>query len=242
MTTFKEAYNRTQSKLAEQGIFSHDSLPDFKIFDSFYGENHRFYHNRNHIIELLDIHQSLEQLLVYELSGMTPFESVKLETTIWFHDIIYQPQQTDNEIRSAVLFEALTPQFINYKDTVEVYSAIVHTTHFREDSRELPKWSQYMLDLDLAGFGSDPDKFRNNTLKLRLENAHVTDEEFDVNRINFLHKLLERGRPIYYNPYNLELVKAHEKRAQINILSEIGSLASKDFMKTMVQHEESNRY
>lgn len=214
---FTKAYIETNQKLRKIQTDCH--LPDFEIFRGFYGEEVRYYHNQNHIMDLLILHN-----LCVENTKMSKLEDAQVEVAIWFHDIIYQPKQIDNETRSAILFYSLSPDFKDYDISDAIGATITHSTHFEVSTVKLPNWSKYMLDLDLAGLGSGESQFQSNTLRIRLENSHVNNKIFYKNRIGFLERLLNRGRPIYYNPYNLNYFKDLEVQAHINITKELSKL------------------
>ena len=77
-----------------------------------YDEQHRFYHNLYHLIDMLTNAKKL---------GIELTDSLVL--AIVFHDIIYDPKRKDNEERSADLF-------YTYVQNNEIYQAILDTKHF----------------------------------------------------------------------------------------------------------------
>src|SRR5690606_23429354 len=74
------------------------------VICGFYDESHRFYHNLNHIDSCLKL------LRKFEHSSLTPEETcyniIPVQIAIWFHDIIYNPQESNNEERSADIAKA----------------------------------------------------------------------------------------------------------------------------------------
>lgn len=65
-----------------------------------YNEPHRFYHNLDHIDNLID-----------EMQKHIDFNNQYIDQillTIIFHDIVYDPHRNDNEIKSAEFFNNLT--------------------------------------------------------------------------------------------------------------------------------------
>lgn len=91
-----------------------------------YDEPHRYYHNIDHIVSMVD--SSVEGKTVSE----------KLTLAIVFHDIIYDPKRSDNEEQSAELFYSLMPDN-------EIAEAIRET----KDHNPKTKLGKQLCDLDL---------------------------------------------------------------------------------------------
>lgn len=66
-----------------------------------YSERQRAYHTVQHLYECL----SLMEAVQYELN-----DPYAVALALWFHDVIYDPQAPDNELKSAELFEQLMAQ------------------------------------------------------------------------------------------------------------------------------------
>lgn len=66
----------------------------FDFLRESYSEKHRFYHNLSHVEALLALAENLTK-------NFSDSDCVKL--AIWFHDAVYDPQRSDNEIKSARL-------------------------------------------------------------------------------------------------------------------------------------------
>lgn len=137
-----------------------------------YNEPHRFYHNLNHIIDLLEKAKNRGCL------------SHDLFLAILFHDIIYDPHRTDNEERSADLFYSLIPnEFIKH--------AILET----KDHVPSTRLSSLLCDLDMSGLYSDFDTFMTNTNNIAKEYQYLDWSVYQENRIKFLEKY--NVNPIY---------------------------------------------
>lgn len=112
-----------------QAIISRlQSLGIDPIILKMYDEPHRYYHNFKHI-----------QRMMFDTIDSGIALTDKLFLSIVFHDIIYNPKSSTNEIDSAELFKS-------YVDDKEVYDAILST------SNHIPKNSlgEILCKLDLA--------------------------------------------------------------------------------------------
>ena len=75
-------------------------------------EPHRYYHNLQHIHDML-----LNDNLI--INGLT----------IWYHDAIYDPKRNDNEERSAELAESELKDYIDNDDLKTIMHGILLTKH-----------------------------------------------------------------------------------------------------------------
>lgn len=83
-----------------------------------YSEPHRFYHTLSHIEFLIE-----KIIELFEKGSITEDERDVLILTALFHDIIYNPQRTDNEIQSvnflkSKLFNKITPEIQKVCDII----------------------------------------------------------------------------------------------------------------------------
>ena len=150
-----------------------------------YSEPQRFYHTLTHIEHCL----SLIDKISSELQNPDA-----LEIAIWFHDVVYQPGARDNEQLSADQFMAITDGIFDdgLRDTV--YQHIMATVH---DGAEI-KYADtnYMLDIDLSGFGRPWAEFIQDSDNLRLEMEDLPDDVFYQRQTAFQDKLF--GQPRFF--------------------------------------------
>ena len=66
----------------------------YQILLDAYTEPHRHYHTVQHIVECLDLYHQVKKQLE---------QTLWVELAIWFHDVVYDPQSNENEMRSALL-------------------------------------------------------------------------------------------------------------------------------------------
>lgn len=95
---------------------------DIKTILSMWNESHRYYHNLNHLNDLIS-------MINESKSRYSEREYEKLIITSLFHDIIYDPTKNDNEEKSAGYFmECCVDK--NDKDILEINQMILDTkTH-----------------------------------------------------------------------------------------------------------------
>lgn len=122
-----------------------------------YAEPHRKYHDQRHVfrcLEQLDLASGLVQA----------FESVEL--AIWFHDIVNEPGQPDNEARSAARFRELAQEALP-RDLVQRVERLVLVTTHREPIMDQDE--QVICDIDLASFGCQWACFLDDSADIQAE-------------------------------------------------------------------------
>jgi predicted metal-dependent HD superfamily phosphohydrolase len=146
----------------------------------------RHYHDIRHIAHCLS-----------ELDGVRHLahNPQAIEVAIWFHDVVYDGRLKDNEEQSADVAAAALKR-LGASDVFigEVQQLILFTRHDVEPSTSDGK---LMADIDLASLALAPDRFDENSRRIRSEYLHVPEDTFIRNRNNMLGGLLKRPR-IYY--------------------------------------------
>jgi predicted metal-dependent HD superfamily phosphohydrolase len=121
---------------------------NINILLDMWNESHRGYHNLNHLVDLNNM--IMKDYVAGKLNEKT---TEKLLLTALFHDIIYNPQRTDNEIKSAEFFESLLSDKndIHLKD---VKQAIIDT-QFHEGKNYLSElFNKYDMNIVERNFDS----------------------------------------------------------------------------------------
>ena len=143
---------------------------------SLYSEPHRYYHNTTHLqnlfknLELIIKDSTDESILIY---------------SIFFHDLIYNPQSKTNEENSAALWvEFAKEEFLSQYLTDVVYETIL-ATKFHNNQTKYPI-SDKFLDLDLAILGSSPAEFIAYEDAIRLEYRFVPDAHYETERTKIM--------------------------------------------------------
>lgn len=180
----------------------------FNELEAWYGEAQRRYHTGAHIEHCLT--------QVDLARGHMP-DPDAIEMAIWFHDMIYYATATDNEYRSAERFKSLAdgdmePRFID-----QVYRLIMATVHNHPPTR---LDEQYTVDIDLSSLGLPPAPFARDSINVRDEFPHLSEQEFALKNIGFLSSLIERPR-LYCTDFFRDL---YEQTARRNIACQIDKL------------------
>lgn len=170
------------------------SLQEMSMLTTLYSQAHRRYHNINHINDCL---AELEQ---FTCSSISRGDLELIERAIWYHDAVYNPYSTQNEIRSA----ALLPHNVNHPVIREaIYATAKHTV----TQEKLDPISQVVLDIDLSGFGKPWHIVERNAQNIRKEYYNTSDFDFYQGRVKFLETIAQR-ESLYYTDYFKE--KYHE--------------------------------
>jgi len=146
----------------------------------------RHYHDIRHIAHCLS-----------ELDGVRHLANnpQAIEVAIWFHDVVYDGRLKDNEEQSADVAAAALKR-LGASDSFigEVTQLILFTRH---DAEPTTSDGKLMADIDLASLALAPDRFDENSRRIRSEYLHVPEDAFVRNRNDMLGGLLKRPR-IYY--------------------------------------------
>jgi len=175
-----------------------------------YTEKWRFYHTLEHVEAVLDTAEELKVLA-------SDYTAVQL--AVWFHDVVYDPQAEDNEIRSAeyarrTLVElGLAPEMAKRVSDL-ILTTISHTAEAGDID------AQILIDADLATLGVGEVRFRSQSEALRQEFSWLSDKEYRQNREQILNSFLERDR-IYYTD---QLFDTLEDKARRNLAWAVADL------------------
>jgi predicted metal-dependent HD superfamily phosphohydrolase len=141
----------------------------------------------------------------------------RLAWAIWFHDVIYDPKSSNNEVESAARFSRRMGDILPPDRVADGERLILAT-----DPR-LPRGhatdEPWMTDLDLAVLGSPAPAYKVYVSAVRKEYAFVPDEAFAAGRAEVMGRFLQQPR-IYLTEEHAHL----EDQARVNIQSEIDEL------------------
>lgn len=173
----------------------------YQILLDAYTEPHRHYHTVQHIVECLDLYHQVKKQLE---------QTLWVELAIWFHDVVYDPQSNENEMRSALLMQDLCEEFLDDDAIATVFLWILATRyHQSSDQADL----NYLLDIDLAILGASSARFLQYEQQIRQEYSWVSIDTYTVKRAEILHHFACQ-KPIYKTPYFQQRL---EKMAQANL-------------------------
>lgn len=190
-----------------------------------YDEPYRFYHNWNHVIDLLTEAQKYNIL------------SDELFLAIVFHDIIYDPKANDNEEKSAELFYSLIQNDI-------VRQAILDTkSHI--PTNEI---SKQLCQLDLNILYSNFKDFVDYEDKIFKEFQFIDYKTYKENRINFLEKYDVNKESINYVKYRRPKIAVYPGSfnpfhiGHLNILQKAEKIFDKVIIARGINPEKSNEF
>lgn len=182
-----------------------DTQPILDELRIMYEHPSRAYHNLDHI------HNMLEKLTESERFAEYPHRII---LAVWFHDAIYDPTRTDNEVKSAELWiRKMTPYLLEEPLKWGKMAILATIDHFPNPDPDI----QLLLDLDLASLGAPWEVFQENSEQIRQEYEHVSDDAFREDRKTFLEKMFKRPR-LFGTKYWYNLL---EERARDNLMKAI---------------------
>jgi predicted metal-dependent HD superfamily phosphohydrolase len=155
-----------------------------------YTDKSRHYHSLDHITECLREFDAVRE---------QADDADAVETAIWFHDVVYDGQRHDNEVKSAAFADAAlqklgAPPSFRQK----VGELILLTRHDREpDTQD----GRLIVDIDLSSLALPPADFDRNTDLIRREYPHVSEDQFRRGRCELLKRFLKRPRIYFTNTF-----------------------------------------
>jgi predicted metal-dependent HD superfamily phosphohydrolase len=182
----------------------------WNTLERYYSQDHRHYHNFAHIAHCLSQH---------DLAAGAMETPDAVEMAIWFHDVIYEPQATDNESRSADLFRHFGSSGFSQAFVVRVRDLILATVH---DDPPLHLDQKYIVDIDLSSFGLPWHEYLRDTNAIRRENCTTPEDVHYPAMLKFLRALLNRPR-IFLTDF---FYRRYEHTARANIGRYLGLVES----------------
>jgi predicted metal-dependent HD superfamily phosphohydrolase len=167
----------------------------------------RYYHNLNHINHVL---------ITIDRFNLELQNPIAVKLAAWFHDFVYDPQASDNEIQSAELAkELLTVLNISATTIDRIQQLILATQGHQIDSDDVDR--SIFLDADLAILGTSSAQYQDYARSIRQEYSWVSDAEYQLGRTKVLESFLQRDK-IYYTDL---LFDELESIARFNMSQEI---------------------
>ncbi|MET3812235.1 DUF4031 domain-containing protein [Arthrobacter sp. UYEF3] len=159
-----------------------------------WGEEHRKYHGRTHLLAVLE---ALDRL---SAPGRPP-RTVLLAA--WFHDAVYRGIAGEDEEESARLAEERLVQAGLPADEVDEAARLVRMT---ADHRPDPGDGAAALlsDADLSVLGGEPAAYSRYLAAVREDFAHIGDADFAAGRAAVVRQLLELD-PLFHTARGREL-------------------------------------
>ena len=169
-----------------------------------YSNKSRHYHSLSHLETIYN------QLKAFQL---TP----AIEFAIFYHDIIYNTQEKNNEEKSAVFAEKRLKKLgVTHEVKKKVSELIIETKKHESSSSD----NALFLDADIAILGSKLEIYEIYRQKIRKEYSIYSDKEYREGRKNILEKFLKKEK-LYLSNYFYNL---YEEKARSNIKYELTAL------------------
>jgi predicted metal-dependent HD superfamily phosphohydrolase len=115
----------------------------------------------------------------------------EIELALWFHDAIYKPTSSKNELESAEWARAFL-EFVGASEArrARVFDHIMATKH---DARPLDKDTMLMVDIDLSILGREPEEYDRFEQNVRKEYQWVPEAIYRRKRREILDSFLARS-------------------------------------------------
>ena len=160
--TLDEAWQQVWQTLAPN-----QAMPDLQTVLNAYAQPQRHYHTTQHLQECLLWWQRCQNHM------QAPAE---VALALFYHDIVYDPKRSDNELQSANTMLAHLQAYLPEASTDRIYRWILATAHHGQqttlsdaDDADL-KW---VLDIDLGILSADAERFQEYERQIRMEYRHV---------------------------------------------------------------------
>lgn len=172
-----------------------------------YTSKGRYYHNLNHLERMLYAFQKVE----YQVS-----KPDAVLFAIFYHDIVYRPGRSNNENKSALLFQKRVSrtQFSYIREVMEhIRATKTHVTTSNFDTN-------LMLDLDLLTLGTERKEYLEYCHNIKKEYGFLPERIYKNRRRKALKKFLDFST-IYKTPY---FFQTYESQARENLSHALKSL------------------
>ncbi len=204
----KEDLLNRWKKLISRFTNTEDAYKYGQLVIDCYNEKHRHYHDINHLIHVLEQFDfAIKNIGIAEATAAT------IELSIWYHDAIYDTSRTDNELKSAELFEDHANKMGINQNVINDVKRIILITENHYQAASLDE--EIMSDCDLSPLGLNKEGFEQSGRDLKKEYPHTPE----IKRKEALEKFLAHNgifRTMLFK-------KAYEERATKNIEEKIKS-------------------
>lgn len=176
-----ETLHTTWQQLLQPYTHDHTLIEEgFQMIISHYTEPHRHYHNLHHLHALLQLQQTYADVIN---------DHERLSLAIFFHDIVYDVKQGDNEEQSAIVAAAFL-QRTHYpaERTIQVMEFIRATKTHQNTSNDNDL--DYFLDFDLSILSAPAADYTAYAQQIRKEYIIYPDELYNPGRKKVLTHFL----------------------------------------------------
>ncbi len=178
----------------------------YKMVENFYNQPHRVHHDLNHLEYCFATLDRIPGLI---------YDRGRVIMALFFHDLIYDPRATDNEDRSADIFDSI---FMPYIEASRIIRELIMATKTHElpARKSIQSAAKAVLDCDLAILGSDDATYDVFERAIRREYDFVSENDYQQGRIAVLSKFLARPQIFY--------IHGNEQQARSNLIRAIKAL------------------
>lgn len=180
----------------------------YVILRSEYTSDTRHYHTLWHVKYMI------EKLDKYFTNLLTPRQKDLIELAIWYHDVIYDINSTNNESHSALVLEIFANALKLENSEIELLVSLVKATTHKEYQTDLSH--KVICDLDLYGLSNSEIYFENRD-NVRKEFHQATEEQWLLGRKSFIKWMLSK-ETIFQTGF---FQKHYEDSARNNLSSEL---------------------
>ena len=176
-----------------------------------YTEPHRAYHDLTHIEACLNIFNELALKTIRTDTTLNIDECYNilhtLELAIWFHDIVYDPQASNNEERSVDALKQFCKDFEINKNIMNDAEGLIMMTKSHNESMMVHY--KLMNDVDLSILGESPKAFWAYEHGIRKEYSFVPDDVYRVERCKIMKHFADKEKhgklfqtELFYEKFN----------------------------------------
>lgn len=176
-----------------------------------YNETQRTYHSLCHIDQLFGEFDRIAAHL---------HEPHLIALALFYHDVIYNPARSDNELKSAAYAVETLRCYLSDEQCQHIYALIMMTANHQLDEltdNQKRSDAAHLLDMDLSILGTPWPEYERYAQTIRQEYAHVPIKDYRLGRITILEKLLAHPQ-LYLTAYYHQRL---EVQARENIEREI---------------------
>ncbi|WP_336716343.1 DUF4031 domain-containing protein [Arthrobacter sp. USHLN218] len=183
-----------------------------------WGEEHRHYHDRVHLLAVLDSLDLLRE------AGEDPGPLPRAVTlAAWFHDAVYNGVAGRDEQDSAELAARMLPSTgIAAAEVEKVVRLVLLTAAHSPEPQDAA--GALLCDADLSVLGQEPDGYRRYLRNVRKEYTHIADADFAAGRAAVVRRLLALD-PLYRTAAGRRLWL---EQARANLAAELASAPAGD--------------
>lgn len=171
----------------------------------------RHYHNLSHIYNMLK-HAEVFKAKIQDYDAIS--------FAVWYHDIIYKPTKSNNEIKSAKFASKRLKKLGVDNERIAKISSLIQSTKAHCVINDTNNDNAFLLDFDLSILGSNWETYSNYIQNIRKEYAAFPNFMYNKGRKKVLAHFLERER-LYFTK---SFFDSFENNARKNMTKEFKTL------------------